>query len=795
MPNNIFNDLYNQNQLAGQNALYVKPNPSERLINIVDDSGKGVGSVPESRLNEYIKQGYHIESAAQKKINDFIEDNSGIAGAFKTAAAYAGNELTFGLGKEIYKATQSDAEAQDIENKYKALGEANPYAAGAGAVAGFGGSMFLGGPVFKGAAKLGQLAEGAVTAGRAAETLGLGTRLGAKALGGAVENAAAGALLSAPTVINEVRQGNPQEAAEAVLINAGLGSLFGSALGAAGVGAKSALAKITGSDTLGKFSTDQTIRSMIHSTDKTAIKMIDALESKGVPRAEVADYIKKNNLFRNISGSFDEDVIPKLEELKSIVGKQIGAKHDQLLVDGVDGPSMAELFAKIQDDVVLPLMENGATRGKARQLATQLKDYAEALVDSQEQRALKEGLTLTKEELFQRPLSLSTLNNERKALDAAVYQNRQAAKLGDLNAMEQELSNVRKIYADTVNTYGEKALGNKWKSELAGLNKEYSIISTLSDVAERSAQVEKANQQFALKDLILGAGMLSHPAGILGSAATGIATKVLRKKGNQWLAQATDQTNNALINAANRVVDEKLSVIPKILNNTVTGPGIQAGTNSMIRVLDNLGIEHDNKEVSAFNTFADLLSQQVKAPQNIMTAAAKAIGPTDPDMSINLNNTSNNVINYLYNKMPKSPTGPVPFTAAWQPTPTQLKAFASTVSVAENPFVVLDKLQDGSLNQNHVQTLKALYPSIYSKLVDQIKMEGMKKDAKKLPYNKKIQLSLLLGEPLDPSLNNIKSLQASYQQQEQQKSAGSKLENVPGSDFTEMQKVQNNLEA
>lgn len=796
MVNNIFDKNAN---LAGNQALYTPTvNPSERLINIVDDNGKGIGSVPESQLHDYLKQGYHIESEAQKKINDYAEDNSGIAGALKTAAAYAGNEATFGLGKELYKATQSDDAAKDIENKYQALGQINPISAGLGTAAGFAGSMYLGGPVFKGAAKLGQLAEGAVTAGRTAEELGLGTKLLSKGLGGAVENAAAGAALSAPTAINDIRQGNPGEAAEAVLINAGLGSLFGGALGLGGFAAKQGLAKLAGSDGLKEFSTDQTIRSLIHSTDKTSIKMIDKLESQGVPRSEVADYIKKNNLFRSLSGSFDEDVIPRLEELQKNIGTQIGAKQDALLTQGVEGPSMSELFNKIDDDVVKPLMENGATRGKGRQLQAQLKDFAEALYDSQEQSAIKKGIEYTDAGLMNSPLSLATLNNERKALDPLVYQNRLAAKTGDLNAMEQELSKVRSIYKGFVDEYGEKALGNEWRTELGSLNKEYQIINTLSDVAERSSAVEKANQQFALKDIITGSTALAH--GAIAGIATAAGSKILRKKGNQWLAQATDYTNNALINAANQEVDKRLSIIPKILNNTASGPGVQAATNSLSRLLGDVGIEHNGSHkddnLSAFNTFAELLSNQVNNPNNHLTTVAKAVNPTDPDMAASLANTSGSVINYLNTQIPKAPTAQVPFQAAWQPTPQQLKDFTSKVAVAADPFVILDKLGDGTLNQNHVQALKALYPNIYSKLVDQIKQEGMKKSASKIPYNKKLQLSLLLNQPLDPSITNVKSLQASYQQQNQDDAQPKgKLDNVPGSEPTEMQKMQNDLPA
>jgi hypothetical protein len=784
---NIFDK---SNNLAGSQALFdpnAPVNPAERLINIVDSDGKGIGSVPESKLPDYIKQGYHIESDAQKKQNDFIEDNSGTAGAFKTALAYGGNELGFGLPKELIKLGLSDDKAKELDEEYKGLGQANPITAGAATGAGFLGSMALGGGLFKGAAKAGQLAEGLVTGGRAAEELGLGTKLLSKAAGGAVENAVVGGALSAPQVINQVRQGNPQEAAEALIVNAGLGSLLGAGLGVGGEAVKAGVSKLFGGG-LEQFSTDQTIRSLIHSTDQKANELIDQ-----TGRKDVADYVKSNNLFRD--STFD-DLSAKISARKQDIGTQIGAETDKL-ASNVPGPSTNELFGRINKEVIDPLMENGATRAKGKQVQSILNDMEQSLLDSQQQRAVKEGwIGHTDEDIKDLPVSVGSLNNQRKALDTIIY-DQMNARIGNPSPLDKELKNVRNIFKDQINEYAEKTLGSEWTDKMAGLNKEYKILSTLDEVADRSATAEQKNQQFALKDIIAGAGMLGHPAGIPGAIAMGAGSKILRKRGNEWLAKAADFSNNSILNAANDNINNRLSIIPKILNNTFSGPGIQAGGNSLARTLSDAGIKPDdsskNKDVAAYNTFAGLITKQMSQPQdNIMNHAATVINSHDPQMANQLGQSASGVINYLHQQMPKATTPQVPFQPPWEPNPQQLKAFASTVQVAQDPFIVLDKLADGSLNQNHVQTLKALYPSIYAKMVDEIKAEGMKKDAAKMPYNKKLHLSLLIGQPLDPSLNNVQSLQDSYaSNQEQSKPlAEGKLDNLPAAQQTEMQRVQ-----
>lgn len=659
---NIFDKSY-----AGSQALFNPAQSSERLINLVDDSGKSIGSVPESQLPQAIKQGYHIESPEQKQINDYAEENSGTSGALKTAALYAGNELGFGAPKELIKAFQSPQEAALTEAKYKALGQANPGSAGIGTAAGFAGSLALGSPLFKGAAEAGRGVEGLITAGKTAEELGLGTKLLSKAAGGAIENALVGSALSAPKAIDQLRQGNPKEAAEAVLINAGIGALFGGIHGVASEGAKAGINKIFGGqEGLQELSDSKILKSFIPQNNKASNEILQSLEEKGISKSDIVNYIKDNNLFRTPLGSFDSDILPKLESKEQSLKGEFG-----------------------------------------------------------------------------------NLNN----------------------VFDQE----------------------KWKT----ISKEDDLIKSLKDLAEISIKHEENNKQFAMNDALRYGYLAMHPAHVPLAAGGALASKAVKNKYNEWLGKAIDFTNNSIINAANESIDKKLSIIPKIINTSFSAPGAQAASNSLYRTLSDNGFDihdkHENKDIAAFNTFSSLLSDQVNRPDNHIAQITQAVNKTDPSTANQLQNASGNVINYLYKQMPKSNTPPIPFQKPWEPTAQQLKQFNSTVQVAGNPFVVLDKLADGSLNQNHVQALKALYPSVYSKLVEQVRQEGLKNNAAtKIPYRKKLQLSLLLEQPLDPSLNNIQALQDSYAQNKPQGKplAKGKLEDLPGSQKTELQRVQ-----
>lgn len=151
----------------------------------------------------------------------FVKDNSGIAGSLRVGAESAGNELAFGLPELAYKHFADPNDVAQHEALKHFHQTANIVGGGLGAV----GSLALGGPIFKGAAEAGRLAEGAVLGGRAAEETSLARALASKLVGGAAE----GAVIGAPRSAGDLAFGDPKEAAENLLVSAGIGGLLGPA--------------------------------------------------------------------------------------------------------------------------------------------------------------------------------------------------------------------------------------------------------------------------------------------------------------------------------------------------------------------------------------------------------------------------------------------------------------------------------------------------------------------------------------------------------------------------------------
>jgi hypothetical protein len=110
-----------------------------------------------------------------------------------------------------------------------------------------------------------------------------------------------------------------------------------------------------------------------------------------------------------------------------------------------------------------------------------------------------------------------------------------------------------------------------------------------------------------------------------------------------------------------------------------------------------------------------------------------------------------NTVAYLEKVMPKGPTVTNPFNRrVYQPTDRELSAFERKLSVAIDPFVALDAFTDKTLTADHVESLAANYPKIYSAVRKRI-LDAASEDHGGVPYSERLRLSLLLGIDIDQS--------------------------------------------
>ena len=121
------------------------------------------------------------------------------------------------------------------------------------------------------------------------------------------------------------------------------------------------------------------------------------------------------------------------------------------------------------------------------------------------------------------------------------------------------------------------------------------------------------------------------------------------------------------------------------------------------------------------------------------------------------------VAKYLYDEMPKpiSKTNVFAPRIKWQPSDYELAKFEAKAAVVNDPFIVFDELQRGTLTRSHIEALEVVYPQLKNFIVDKIS-EELATNGADIPYTQRIKLSLLFGEPLEP---NTSPEQVAYFQQ------------------------------
>jgi hypothetical protein len=188
--------------------------------------------VPAEHVTEAVRQGFRVETPSQRAVRDYIGQNEGLRGTLKVGLGQMADEAALGLPELILDHTQDPLEVA----KREALKKEHNLANTAGGIAGFVASLFVGGPLWKGAGKAGAVVAEHVAEKLATTTAGeVGARtvksvagdvlrnMTAKAAGSATE----GAIVMAPHAITEAALGDPEQAGETLLAGAGIGSLFG----------------------------------------------------------------------------------------------------------------------------------------------------------------------------------------------------------------------------------------------------------------------------------------------------------------------------------------------------------------------------------------------------------------------------------------------------------------------------------------------------------------------------------------------------------------------------------------
>ncbi len=139
-----------------------------------------------------------------------------------------------------------------------------------------------------------------------------------------------------------------------------------------------------------------------------------------------------------------------------------------------------------------------------------------------------------------------------------------------------------------------------------------------------------------------------------------------------------------------------------------------------------------------------------------------------PDHGVALGSTVGNATRYITSQLPdKSKQNPLDSTPV--ENTAQKAARTNTLNIAQQPLVVYSKVKDGTVTQQDVASLNAMYPALYNKMKQKVSDELTSHISKGgiVPYQTRIGLSIFLGQPMDSTFTGMSILAAQPQPSQQ----------------------------
>ncbi len=108
---------------------------------------------------------------------------------------------------------------------------------------------------------------------------------------------------------------------------------------------------------------------------------------------------------------------------------------------------------------------------------------------------------------------------------------------------------------------------------------------------------------------------------------------------------------------------------------------------------------------------------------------------------------------YLHDQAPRPLTERAAMSGKWKPSDAELTSWAKKVAAVNDPTELLRELEAGRLSIDTVEAVKTVYPKLYEQIVLQI-AEEIPELREKLPYNDRVQLSILFNLPVEETMRN-----------------------------------------
>lgn len=164
-------------------------------------------------------------------------------------------------------------------------------------------------------------------------------------------------------------------------------------------------------------------------------------------------------------------------------------------------------------------------------------------------------------------------------------------------------------------------------------------------------------------------------------------------------------------------------------------------------------------------------NKRVEQIEEYNTAPIKAIDKLDwvtkdmyhvaPNVSSSLQMTAIRGNQFLSTKIPKPTTPRLPFDGKWAPSRMQMIKFDRYYNIVHRPLSALSELKGGTVHPETVETLQTVYPQLYTEMKTELYNSMSNAIAKKvdIPYQRRMAISMFLGQAIDSSMQSMMSNQ------------------------------------
>ncbi len=141
-------------------------------------------------------------------------------------------------------------------------------------------------------------------------------------------------------------------------------------------------------------------------------------------------------------------------------------------------------------------------------------------------------------------------------------------------------------------------------------------------------------------------------------------------------------------------------------------------------------------------------------PNTLIRAQQGHLGHYLPLHQSGIAKTSGQAVQYLQTLQPH-PIKSGPFDREGVIHPADVARYNRALDIALNPAILLKHAADGSLQAFDIKDINAMYPSYYKAMCAKVSNELVNRhyDDNHINYNSQLGISLLIGQPLDPSMS------------------------------------------